>query len=134
MLASAAAQGLGSIRSTSQLLNQETRRKELLRSAGILATRAQIFKKVREGEEGGEAKGWDFPGESILLHDVTYSFEAGGRFPSVLPPMACQIEAGQIVCLRGSGSVGKNLMLRLLGKRPKSKIVWKKQLLVLRKA
>ena len=100
-------QGYAAIEKIALLLNEETRRKDLLKGQQRRAMLLQTYEAtLPDGEH--------IPSSSVTIHNVTY------RFPqleeNVLPEISCIIESGQVVALKGGGSVGKQVMLRLIGR------------------
>ena len=89
----------------SELLNADTRRKQLFR--GLQLTN-HLIKDYRKSP----ANRWD--PEALILHDVEYAFKLVHY--RTLPQISCTIEAGQIVALKGRGSVGKSCFLRILAR------------------
>jgi len=106
--------GYASIKKIAYLLNQNTRRKELLRGQKrrkeLMQDYRSMFDKTKE--EGEEAFNPEAP--EVLMHRVTYVFSEKDQ--SVLVPLNLQLKAGQVVALQGTGSVGKKLVLRLLAR------------------
>lgn len=97
------AQGYSSIVKIAELLNADTRRKELLR--GRVRRRAMVKayeKKVRA-----------LPLDHIIIHDVTYNF---GEHYSALPPVSLDIQPELVVAIKSENSVGKSTLLKLLAR------------------
>lgn len=97
--------GYASMKKLSEFLNADTRRKQLFR--GLQLTN-HLIKDYRKSP----ANRWD--PEALILHDVEYAFKLVHY--RTLPQISCTIEAGQIVALKGRGSVGKSCFLRILAR------------------
>mmetsp|Transcript_67725 Transcript_67725/g.153253 ORF Transcript_67725/g.153253 Transcript_67725/m.153253 type:complete len:508 (+) Transcript_67725:43-1566(+) len=100
-------QGLASIKNISFLLNQETRRKQLLRCQKLHEILVEDFKR-------NPPAGMKWDPDALIVHDVTYNFHP--KETSMVPPITFSLDGGQTVCLRGEGSIGKNLLLRLIAR------------------
>ena len=94
--------GYANIVKVAHLLNADTRRKQLLRGQ---RRREKLIANLPANTVDLEA---------LFLHDVTYRFDK--MDDAKVPPLRCHIDGGQVVALRGGGSVGKKLVLRLMAR------------------
>mmetsp|Transcript_58041 Transcript_58041/g.114229 ORF Transcript_58041/g.114229 Transcript_58041/m.114229 type:complete len:915 (-) Transcript_58041:167-2911(-) len=97
--------GYASMKKLSKLLNSDTRRKQLYRAQHL---RDYLLEEYRKNP----ANHWD--SESMIIHNAEYAFKS--VLHCALPRISCVIEAGQIVAVKGPGSIGKNCLLRLLAR------------------
>jgi len=101
--------GYTSIIHVADLLNSETRRKMLFDQQ---IKRRDLIEKFRDELKLNKFPEWN-PNE-IVLKNVTFRFKH--QADNFIPPMTCRMEGGQIIALRGSGSVGKKIVLRLMAR------------------
>jgi ABC-type bacteriocin/lantibiotic exporter with double-glycine peptidase domain len=99
--------GYANILKVSQLLNADTRRKQLHRGN---MRRDMLMAKYKARLPSGEF----FDEDAFFMHDVTFRFNKNEV--SKLPPLSCNIEGGQTVALKGQGSMGKKIVLRLMAR------------------
>jgi ABC-type bacteriocin/lantibiotic exporter with double-glycine peptidase domain len=99
--------GYANILRVANLLNADTRRKQLLRGQ-IRRQKLMATYKRRLPPDS------PFDEDAFFMHDVTYRFSKSEH--SLLPPLNCNIEGGQMVALQGQGSVGKKTVLRLMAR------------------
>ena len=99
--------GYAYILRVANLLNSDTRRKQLLRGQ---IRHHKLLKNYKLKLPLGQALDED----SFFMHDVTYRFSKAEH--SLLPPLNCNIEGGQMVALQGKGSIGKKVVLRLMAR------------------
>jgi ATPase subunit of ABC transporter with duplicated ATPase domains len=92
--------GFADIQKVANLLNADTRRKQLLR--GQMA-RAKLVEEQCAAHLG-----------NLVISDLTFMFS--GMDKSAFPPFGCNIDGGQIVALKGGGSAGKRIVLRLIAR------------------
>ena len=99
--------GFASIQKLGNLLNADTRRKQLLRGQ---KRRAGLLGKYKAGLPPDQP----FDPDALIMHQVTYLFKA--QTESALPPLECNMDGCQVVALKGGGSVGKKVILRLIAR------------------
>ena len=99
--------GYANILKVSQLLNADTRRKQLHRGN---IRRNMLMAKYKTRLPPSDV----FDEDAFFMHDVTFRFNKNEV--SKLPPLSCNIEGGQTVALKGQGSMGKKIVLRLMAR------------------
>ena len=92
--------GFADIQKVASLLNSDTRRKQLLR--GQEARKRLVQEKCAEHMH------------NLVIHDLTYVFK--GAEKSAFPAFNANIDGGQIVAIKGGGSSGKRIALRLMAR------------------
>lgn len=105
-----------SIKEVAVLLNSETRRVMLWQSN---KRRQALIEKYQQGTASvAPNKPKKLVVDAITLHEVMIHFKADDKnvVSRALPTMSCVIEANQLVVLKGGSSVGKSVLLRLIGR------------------
>ena len=103
--------GYASIIHVAGLLNSETRRRMMFKQQ---QKRAGLIEEYK-AELKRSASPVDWNPNEIVLKNVTFRFK---RSPvDVVPPISCRMEGAQIIALKGSGSVGKKIILRLMARQ-----------------
>ena len=97
--------GYANILKVASLLNADTRRKQLKRGAD---RRSRLLAKLLATKPPTWNAG------NLILHDVSFRFNKLST--SELPRIHCNVEGGQAVALKGGGSMGKKLVLRLMAR------------------
>ena len=92
--------GYAYILRVANLLNSDTRRKQLLRGQ---IRHHKLLKNYKLKLPLGQA----FDEDSFFMHDVTYRFSKAEH--SLLPPLNCNIEGGQMVPSKGKAALAKRL-------------------------
>lgn len=98
--------GYACIIKVAELLNQETRRQQLLRQQEGREKMIVAYKSSQGTVD------WD--PEALIIHNASLNFPETAW--DDLPAITCHVDGGQIVALRGQGSAGKKCILRLLAR------------------
>lgn len=103
-------QGYAGIVKLANLLNSETRRKQLHRGAARRKRKMAAYTKTLN-----DAANFDPEAPKLIVNDLTYIFK-GQENSTLAEPMNFEIRGGNVVMIKGGASIGKKNVLRLLAR------------------